>query len=556
MSEILKNPHKKFYFFLILITLVNLLQAYFTEITLDEAYYYQYARDLDWGYYDHPPMVALVIKISQLFFNENLGVRFLTVLLFSGNLFLIWKYLLPQDKASYVNEFIILSLGLVMMNAYSFITTPDVPLLFFGTVFFILYQKFTEKQNFWNAVLLGVSVALLFYSKYQAVLLVFFVVISNLKMLTKPYIYLAGIVTSLLMIPHLMWHIQHDFPTFQYHLVDRSEKFKIKYFLEYLPNQFAVFNPFILIPFVILLFKNKYQNLQEKAYYFVSVGFLVFFALTSLRGHVEPHWTVVASIPMVILFLQFIKEKPSWQKYVHTIVLGSLVLVFTTRVLLLTDVLPKKLEFTGKEKKYKALAEKIGETPVLFTGSFQSTSLYNYFTGNESSTLGSLNVKKTQFDIWQREQNYFGKRVFVEKPNTPRSQKIIDENNINFNGFYVEHFQTPNRLKIEFELPSEQFKNNQIIPITIYNPTKNVVNFNHPEIPVTITAVFLAHRETTDIPTEIEKMPTVLKPGESFKTQIKINTQNLKAGHYNFGITTNCILGNAYNSKFVKATVN
>mgnify|MGYP000001544713 FL=1 len=556
MSEILKNPHKKFYFFLILITLVNLLQAYFTEITLDEAYYYQYARDLDWGYYDHPPMVALVIKISQLFFNGNLGVRFLTVLLFSGNLFLIWKYLLPQDKASYVNEFIILSLGLVMMNAYSFITTPDVPLLFFGTVFFILYQRFTEKQNFWNAVLLGISVALLFYSKYQAVLLVFFVVISNLKMLTKPYIYLAGIVTSLLMIPHLMWHIEHDFPTFQYHLVDRSKKFKIKYFLEYLPNQFAVFNPFILIPFVILLFKNKYQNLQEKAYYFVSVGFLVFFALTSLRGHVEPHWTVIASIPMVILFLQFIKEKPSWQKYVRTIVLGSLVLVFTTRVLLLTDLLPKKLEFTGKEQKYKALAEKIGKTPVLFTGSFQSTSLYNYFTGNESSTLGSLNVKKTQFDIWQREQNYFGKRVFIEKPNTPRSQKIIDENNINFNGFYVEHFQTPNRLKIEFELPSEQLKNNQVIPITIYNPTKNVVNFNHPEIPVTITAVFLAHRETTDIPTEIEKMPTVLKPGESFKTQIKINTQNLKAGDYNFGITTNCILGNAYNSKFVKATVN
>ena len=152
-----------------------------------------------------------------------------------------------------------------MMNAYSFITTPDVPLLFFGTVFFILYQRFTEKQNFWNAVLLGISVALLFYSKYQACFIGVFVVISNLKMLTKPYIYLAGIITSLLMIPHLMWYIEHNFPTFQYHLVDRSEDFEFIYFLEYLPNQFMVFNPFILIPFVILLFKNKYQNLQEKA---------------------------------------------------------------------------------------------------------------------------------------------------------------------------------------------------------------------------------------------------------------------------------------------------
>ena len=67
MSEILKNPYKNFISFLIFITLVNLLQAYFTEITLDEAYYYQYARDLDWGYYDHPPMVALVIKIFNFF---------------------------------------------------------------------------------------------------------------------------------------------------------------------------------------------------------------------------------------------------------------------------------------------------------------------------------------------------------------------------------------------------------------------------------------------------------------------------------------------------------
>ena len=49
-------------------------------------------------------------------------------------------------------------------------------------------------------------------------------------MLTKPYIYLAGIVTSLLMIPHLMWHIEHNFPTFQYHLVDRSEDFKFQIF--------------------------------------------------------------------------------------------------------------------------------------------------------------------------------------------------------------------------------------------------------------------------------------------------------------------------------------
>ena len=54
----------------------------------------------------------------------------------------------------------------------------------------------------------------------------------------------------------------------------------------------------------------------------------------------------------------------------------------------------QKLEFTGKEQKYKALAEKKRKTSCFIYRFIQSTSLYNYFTGNESSTLGFLNVKK------------------------------------------------------------------------------------------------------------------------------------------------------------------
>ena len=63
-------------------------------------------QDLDW-IYDHPPMVALVIKDFSTFFNGNLGVRFLTVLLFLKFISHL-EIPLPEDKASYVNEFIIL----------------------------------------------------------------------------------------------------------------------------------------------------------------------------------------------------------------------------------------------------------------------------------------------------------------------------------------------------------------------------------------------------------------------------------------------------------------
>ena len=66
--------------FLILLAVwfvVNLLQAVFMEMMSDEAYYGLFGRHLDWGYYDHPPMVALLVKLSSLAFLEIWGSIFL-----------------------------------------------------------------------------------------------------------------------------------------------------------------------------------------------------------------------------------------------------------------------------------------------------------------------------------------------------------------------------------------------------------------------------------------------------------------------------------------------
>jgi len=52
-------PVQLFILFLSAWFLLNLFQAIFTEITNDEAYYAFWGKFLDWGYFDHPPMVAL-----------------------------------------------------------------------------------------------------------------------------------------------------------------------------------------------------------------------------------------------------------------------------------------------------------------------------------------------------------------------------------------------------------------------------------------------------------------------------------------------------------------
>ena len=39
----------------------NLLQAGFSQLANDEAYYHMFAEHLAWGYFDHPPMTALLV---------------------------------------------------------------------------------------------------------------------------------------------------------------------------------------------------------------------------------------------------------------------------------------------------------------------------------------------------------------------------------------------------------------------------------------------------------------------------------------------------------------
>jgi len=67
--------------------ILNLLSAPFTGLAHDEAYYWMYSKKLDWGFYDHPPAVALIIKAGYFLFENAFGLRFVSVL--TGCIFLV-----------------------------------------------------------------------------------------------------------------------------------------------------------------------------------------------------------------------------------------------------------------------------------------------------------------------------------------------------------------------------------------------------------------------------------------------------------------------------------
>ena len=538
--------------------IINFLQAIFTEIFSDEAYYYMYGKYLAWGYFDHPPMIALMIRVGTLFFKGTLGVRLITVLVQLCTLTLIWKTLkLKEPEPSQVYLFFILAGSLWMFSAYGFISSPDAPLLFFTALFLFSYKNFLEDQSWKTVGLLSISMAGMIYSKYQAVLIIGFVVLSNLKLLKSYKFWLSGIVALLLLSPHIYWQFANDFPSLKYHLVDRSDGFRWKYLFEYIPNQMAVFNPLIFGLVIYVLVKFRPGDLFTRALYFLIIGFIGFFWVTAFRGHVEPQWTLSCSVPIILILYKRIWESQLLKKLVRKIVFPSLILLLVFRILLVTNLpLIRSLDINGKEEQFKFVESVANNLPVVFSSSYQSPSLYTFFTGKVSFPVSSIDTRQTQFDIWQLEKNYQNKPAFIASTREGRS-KLFEKDKIQFTGYVTSSLQTTNRVRILFDSLPESLTGGDTISISIKlsNPGGYDVDFNHFDFPVQICSVFLKEKDIIVIPAKFSTPVNILHQGESLNRTIKTVIPDLPAGEYKFGISLNTFLGTTLNSTFVKIKI-
>ncbi|MER3464305.1 MAG: 4-amino-4-deoxy-L-arabinose transferase, partial [Chitinophagaceae bacterium] len=113
--------------------LVSFVQLLFTQVQDDEAYYWVYAKFLDWGYFDHPPMTALIIKIGGLLFSGVVGLRIVPLILTTLTIFFTEKIIEPANQ----KLFYAICLSVAVLQITGFWAVPDVPLIFFTALFFL-----------------------------------------------------------------------------------------------------------------------------------------------------------------------------------------------------------------------------------------------------------------------------------------------------------------------------------------------------------------------------------------------------------------------------------
>lgn len=409
---------------------VNLIQSAFTELHPDEAYYWMYSRWLAWGYFDHPPMIAFLVKTGYLLFKNELGVRLLTSIMGAGTLYFI--YLLVKDQLKNLSVLILLLLSVLIVQSHigGFLAIPDLPLVFFSVVFLYLYKKYVDQDNFTLAVLLGVVASLMLYSKYHAVLVLFFTLISNLKLFRRLSFWIIPIIIILALLPHLFWQIKNNFPTFEYHLISRSSAYKLDHSINYLYSQLLISGPLIGIIIYYHSFKLKVKdNLFLRALKFNFIGFMAFFFLMSFKGHVEPHWTAVAYIAGIVLTTISIQNNEKAKKWLRVLVLPTVLLFLLIRFILIFDVLPDSVKIDKDFHNWDAWADVIKKRAdgkkVVFVDSFQRPSKYAFYTGGDFvHVLNSIHYRKNQFDIWHGEDSIQGRSVLLMKSYIPNDTLI------------------------------------------------------------------------------------------------------------------------------------
>ena len=278
----------------------NLLQAGISELANDEAYYHMFAVNLAWGYFDHPPMTALLVWLGEHLFGGELGVRFFFTVLQPLYLYILWRIIRPADADRRdAALFVVLSAATLMLQLYGFIAVPDGPLMMTTALFLLTFKWFSENRRcawLW----MGVAMALMAYSKYHGALVVLFALAATPpRVFLRPTLYLSGAVALLLLVPHFVWQYEHDWASLAYHLAGRNSVFRPNYVAEYLLNLLVVFNPFFVPLYVKAWIAVKPQNAVERALKFIPVAFIVFFLLSTFRGDVQPQWVIVAVFGLI-----------------------------------------------------------------------------------------------------------------------------------------------------------------------------------------------------------------------------------------------------------------
>ncbi len=277
---------------------VRAVMAGILPITADEAYYWLWSRHPDFGYLDHPPMIAWLIRAGTLLFGDTFfGVRFSGLILSGLATFFVWKsgQALLREETKAVTAALFFNLTL-MTNAEMLAATPDMPSIATSAalLFCLARLQQTGDGRYW--LLGGLAAGLGLLSKYSALFLVggafFWLALSpgERRWLKGPWPWAAAVLALLVFLPHLIWQQGHDWETFRFQFSRiAGHQLTARFIVEFAGAQLGLASPFILVLGAVGLWAAR----RDSALFLPAMLIwpaLAYFVIHALHDRVQGNW--------------------------------------------------------------------------------------------------------------------------------------------------------------------------------------------------------------------------------------------------------------------------
>ena len=473
-----------------LLCILNIVQGSTTELLPDEAYYWVYSQYMSWGFFDHPPFVAVWVTISDFLFTDELGVRFFSSISFSLLIYLVWITIDHTLKKKFTWLFIVLVFSTALLNVYGFITTPDTPLLFFFALFLWSYKEYLTKRNTVSYLLLSLAITGMMYSKYQGILIVLFIFLSNWKLAKDYKIWLVCLGALVLYIPHIHWQYINDFPSVRYHLYERASvaTYKFEYTLMHFVNAIAILG-FTFIVMYKAFFKGiKSNDLFHKGLNYIISGFFIFFLVASFRGHVQAQWIAPIMLPLILITFNYLVENNTQLKLFNYLAIANISIILFVRIMIANEgIIPVKLDFHGNKQWTLKVKEFTKGSDKLFINSFQNASIYWFYTKEKTHYQKNYLGRKNQYgfipnnDVYISDSIAYITRISKEYSTIKMKSSGKDSIFISFINDYKSFFD----IEIDFVNSSNIVFNTstkKMYDVIVKNPYKFDINLNDIEV--------------------------------------------------------------------------
>ena len=303
------SPPRALLWFILAVTLVRLLAAALIPLTEDEAYYRLWAQSPQFGYFDHPPMIAWWIHAGVALVGDNaLGVRLIPAL--SAGLTTLIVFDLARRigaaaqtamrAAVWFNASLIIGWGGILAVP----DAADVP--FWALTLWCLARTSEDRAwRWWLAA--GAAAGLATISKYSAlflapgVLLWLAVTPGGWRWLRTPWPWLAGLIAAAIFSTNVAWNAGHGWVSFAKQF-GRAAPGRIapQYMLELIVGQTLLLNP-IVAGFAGRAFAGRWWRPEPaespgavdlRLPIATTLPFMAYLLFHSLHDRVQAHWPV------------------------------------------------------------------------------------------------------------------------------------------------------------------------------------------------------------------------------------------------------------------------